>query len=214
MQQLNISFQETICHSTSIGVIADRLNRVGKQQLSYAPWAATYPYKPDVQFAVAYGPDCLFLQYEVKETVVQAAHGRPNDPVYQDSCVEAFISFDDGSTYYNFEFNCIGTVLAGYGKSRNSRQWLPEEALHAIQWQAVIGKDKRDSLVKWTLTLSLPFEVFIHHRLPSLQGQQCRANFYKCGDSLPEPHFLSWSDIQSKEPDFHLPQFFGTLLFE
>jgi hypothetical protein len=47
-----------------------------------------------------------------------------------------------------------------------------------------------------------------------LKGKTCRANFYKCGDDLPEPHFLSWNNIIADKPDFHLPQYFGTLTFE
>jgi hypothetical protein len=40
------------------------------------------------------------------------------------------------------------------------------------------------------------------------------ANFYKCGDELPTPHFLSWNPIEWKEPSFHRPEQFGKLIFE
>jgi hypothetical protein len=46
-----------------------------------------------------------------------------------------------------------------------------------------------------------------------MKGKKCRANFYKCGDDLPEPHFLAWNMINTEEPDFHRPEFFGTLEF-
>ncbi len=41
-----------------------------------------------------------------------------------------------------------------------------------------------------------------------------KANFYKCGDELQTPHFLSWNPIEIEKPDFHRPDFFGTLRFE
>jgi hypothetical protein len=214
MKLFNVRFQYAFSHISDVSAIAAMLSNVEKQQLSYAPWFDRYPYKPEVQFAIAYGPDSLFLQYAVKEKVIQAAHGIINAPVYQDSCVEFFLGFDEGDTYYNFEFNPIGTVLAGFGKGRANRELLPEAVLDKISFQAVIVKEKSESLVKWQLTVSIPFQVFLFHPLTSLQGQKCRANFYKCGDHLPQPHFLSWSAIQSDEPDFHLPQFFGALLFK
>jgi len=31
---------------------------------------------------------------------------------------------------------------------------------------------------------------------------------------LDEPHYLAWSNIIAPEPNFHLPQYFGTLYFE
>ena len=40
---------------------------------------------------------------------------------------------------------------------------------------------------------------------------RAKANFYKCGDKLPVPHFLSWKPINVPAPDFHLPCFLETL---
>lgn len=34
------------------------------------------------------------------------------------------------------------------------------------------------------------------------------ANFYKCGDDLPAPYYLSWNKIIAPKPDFHYPDFF------
>ena len=38
--------------------------------------------------------------------------------------------------------------------------------------------------------------------------------FYKCGDKLQTPHFLSWNPIDLPKPDFHCPAFFGLLQFD
>ncbi|WP_121356640.1 carbohydrate-binding family 9-like protein [Flavisolibacter nicotianae] len=192
--------------------IAARLTETEKHSLSFAPWPA-FPYRPDVQFSIAYREGSICLQYTVSEKDLQAAYGKINEPVYQDSCVEFFISFDEGATYYNFEFNCIGTVLAGYGKGRGDRQVLPESVLRKIDFLVSIQKGG-EGIVRWELTVDLPLECFVFQPLRSLQGQQCRANFYKCGDALPQPHFLTWSMVQSESPDFHRPEFFGSLWFD
>jgi hypothetical protein len=68
--------------------------------------------------------------------------------------------------------------------------------------------------VYWELSVAIPSNVFIHHLIPSLSGQKGRVNFHKCGDQLPVPHFLAWNNIQSAEPNFHLPEFFGEIYFE
>ena len=41
-----------------------------------------------------------------------------------------------------------------------------------------------------------------------------KGNFYKCGDHLSVPHFLSFAPIGVPKPDFHRPEFFCTLEFE
>jgi hypothetical protein len=47
-----------------------------------------------------------------------------------------------------------------------------------------------------------------------IAGHVARANFYKCGDETETPHFGAWSPVQTPQPDFHRPEFFGRLVFE
>jgi hypothetical protein len=126
--------------------------------------------------------------------------------------VEFFVSFDDRG-YYNLEFNCIGTALAGFGKEKGSRMRIDDNIIRKIKYGSHISNPHNET-VHWELTVGIPLETFVHHGLSSLSGKQYRANFYKCGDALPQPHFVAWSNIEAPQPDFHLPQFFGTLLFE
>ena len=212
MKQLQVFSFDNVTLAGDLTSLAQVLRRTEKQTLDFAPWQA-YPYKPAVQFSMAYDAAHIFLQYSVQEKHLQAAEGHNNGPVYQDSCVEFFVSFDDGASYYNFEFNCIGTVLAGYGQSREEREWLPENILRKLRSQSLVKRGGGEVLSEWELTLALPLEVFAFHSLSALKGLTCRANFYKCGDSLPEPHYLAWSNIHHPKPDFHLPRFFGTVKF-
>lgn len=66
----------------------------------------------------------------------------------------------------------------------------------------------------WEVALVIPYAVFFKHRITSLDGHTVKANFYKCGDELQTPHFLSWNPINIEKPDFHRPDFFGSLEFE
>ena len=45
-------------------------------------------------------------------------------------------------------------------------------------------------------------------------GLKVKGNVYKCGDMLPHPHFLSFFPIDLPKPDFHRPDFFGSVEFE
>ncbi|WP_084088461.1 carbohydrate-binding family 9-like protein [Fodinibius roseus] len=38
--------------------------------------------------------------------------------------------------------------------------------------------------------------------------------FYKIADKTSHPHYLSWALIEHPEPHFHLPEYFGTIVFE
>jgi hypothetical protein len=152
----------------------------------------------------------------VRENHVQACYTKDGDNVWEDSCVEFFIAFEDDISYYNIECNCIGTLLVSTGIDRN-RQPVPMNLLKKIKRWSNIGAEpvnkKKSEGIEWELALIAPKEIFCLHRLEHFSGLRAKGNFYKCGDNLEIPHFLSWSPIQSDTPNFHLPSFFGEFFF-
>lgn len=209
MKQLCVSYLEGVGHFPADAFM--QLYRTNRHMIAHLPWPS-YPYKPEVSFIIAYDDDNIFLKYFVSEKTIRAKVENINGNVWEDSCVEFFIGFDDQG-YYNFEFNCLGVALVGFGKDRSKRELIAADVIRKINTVSTIQKTS-SGLIHWELSINIPLQTFVHHSFTSLQGRQCRANFYKCGDLLPEPHFLSWSDIQSPEPNFHLSQFFGSLNFE
>lgn len=211
MNKLNIPFSPYISTITAASTLLDTLK---KHAINIAPWAS-HSYKPKVSFSITYGVDHIFIKYYVLEQSVRAVHRKINDPVFNDTCVEFFVAFDSDENYYNLEFNCMGTCHAGYGNGRIKRTNLPEKIISQMAYQPVFKREDSvvDDLINWELTLSIPFATFCYHDITSLQNTNCRVNFYKCGDQLPVPHYLAWNAIQSDEPNFHLPQFFGEAYF-
>ncbi|RXK59390.1 hypothetical protein ESA94_14750 [Lacibacter luteus] len=178
--------------------------------LEQQPWPA---YKTDtaVRFSIAHNNEAVFILYRVKEKHVRHVATEVNGAVWEDSCVEFFIAFDEGG-YYNCEFNCIGTALIGYGAGRTNRELLPADVVGTVKYDVAMQKEGAD--YAWELLLQIPAKVFIKHPVTSLSNTAVKVNFYKCGDLLPEPHFISWKNIQTSDPDFHQPAFFGKAVFE
>jgi len=200
-------------YDASLHEISQQLNESGFHLIDITPWPE-FAYRPHVQFSIAHCTDAVFLKYSVNEKFVRAIYDRSNDPVYKDSCVEFFISFKLEEEYYNFEFNAAGTCLAGFGRHRNDRRMLPKDAIRFIRHQTLLKTAATDnSNICWELTLAIPLKAFHYHELTTLSQITCRVNFYKCGDDLPDPHFVVWNNIESPEPDFHLRDFFGSAQF-
>ena len=68
----------------------------------------------------------------------------------------------------------------------------------------------------WTLEYKIPLsllEKFTKIERPK-PGVAWRANFYKCADDASHPHWLTWSPVTHAKPSFHLPKYFGFLVFE
>ena len=213
MKQLNVPLINTDLAGLNLGGISDLLDLQQRHLITIAPWPA-YTSKVQASFSIAQVSNHVLIKYFVREASIRAVNFSYNSPVYEDSCVELFISFDEDPNYYNIEMNCIGTLLMGYGSGRDNRLLIGENILKKISRQVSVTHDSDSNLIAWELTALLPLVVFNHRAISQLSGCRCRANFFKCGDRLPEPHFLCWSEVQAAEPDFHLPHFFGELYFE
>lgn len=212
---LQVSFLSSDYPKNTMKEVSLLMNELPRQSIECCPWP-TFPYRPDVTFSIAYDATCIYLKYYVTEETIQARYNKPNDPVYKDSCVEFFISFGDDVNYYNLEFNSLGTCRAGYGPNQVNRALLPPERIHLIRRDVVFISPSSYNSFKnyhWQLTLAIPVQVFGQHVISSLRGCVARANFYKCGDELPKPHYLAWKTIHAPAPNFHLPEFFGNLRF-
>lgn len=212
MKKVNIpylDFEQDYPELTGISAGLDQLG-IGNS-ISVVPWK-TFPDGPDVRFNLAYGKQELFLKYSVVENYLIAEKTESNQAVYQDSCVEFFVEPEPGGPYMNFEFNCIGTCLAQTGPSRKDRLFLDTLLIKKIRRYSSLGKNRiplKKGSFKWDLTVAVPFTLFLKKK--PAKGDCFKANFYKCGDLLPEVHYLVWNNIESTVPDFHQPGFFGTI---
>jgi Carbohydrate-binding family 9 len=175
-----------------------------------------YDYKPDTSLAIAYSEHEIFLKYYVTEDYFKAEKISSNDMVCEDSCVEFFVSPANDGIYYNLEFNAIGTCLLGEGKDRITSKRVNPGIISKIRRLTSSGsepfKEKKGKFT-WTITIAIPFEVFFRHQVKDLKGKIFRANFYKCGDMLTVPHYVTWNPVGTMNPDYHQPEYFGMLKF-
>jgi hypothetical protein len=167
-------------------------------------------------FSIRHDGTSIYLYYQVKEPQVRAVNTDFNSPVWEDSCVEFFLSLEDDDGYYNFEINAIGTVLGAYGMDRHQRLRLPEDQLSLVKTSPSLGRNPIENLenqTSWNMQVVIPIEVLQFSKIETLSGLDAHANFYKCGDKLKQPHFLSWQPVLTPKPDFHTPHYFGQLSF-
>jgi len=196
-----------------ISAALDKQNE--KHQINTLNWKG-YDYKPEVKFSIAYSEKEIFLKYYVTEEYFKAEKTEPNQMVCEDSCVEFFVSPENDGIYYNLEFNGIGTILLGTGTGRADSKRASPEIISKIRRMTSAGNKpvkERKGRYEWTITIAVPYEVFFHHGIKELKGKTFRANFYKCGDMLSVPHYVTWNPVGTENPDYHQPAYFGMLKF-
>lgn len=211
--------KKIVCTASPTGEAVPALldeNNIAFHPIGVVNWKE-YPYKPEVSFRIAHTGKEILLHYKVKEASVRAVADKDNGRVWEDACVEFFVSPDGDNTYYNFECNCIGKLLIQGGVVNKPRPTASPEVLAMVKRWSSLGSEPFEERIgecSWELTMVIPVTAFFKHSLHSLSGKKMKGNFYKCGDKLQTPHFLSWSPINLERPMFHCPRFFGMLSFE
>ena len=177
-------------------------------------WPSEFPYAPDASFSIARSRTHIVIMYRVRGLDLRAVAMEDNGRVWEDSCCEFFMSDPEDGTYYNFEMNCIGTLLASKRKNRQDFRYFGKDELGQVVRHSSLERKEyglTDGPYSWQTAICIPFGLI------GMDGgnlpENIRANFYKCGDKTAHPHFLSWNPVEVSHPDFHRPEFFGLLEF-
>ena len=180
------------------------------------------PFCPSVKVKLLYNYENLFVIYQVKDCYVSCLEQHYNGPVSNDACVEFFFSPDINllERYFNLEVNCGGTPLMRYNviprkkyKTLGINDICHIEIAHSLPSKVEVEITEP---VTWTIEYKIPFSLlqkFSDVTLPR-PGVSWRANFYKVAAKGSNPHWITWSFIDSLKPDFHLPQYFGLIKFK
>lgn len=179
-------------------------------------WPGQFPYAPLSICSVAHTEKAIYLDFFVRCNYLRAVNTANNSSVHQDSCVEFFVQprLDDPH-YYNFEFNCIGTIHAAKRLDRHTGEKLTDAELDTVQRYPSCGTrpfQEIQGLFTWNLLVVIPLSTMG----VEWKGEpiEMRGNFYKCADLASVPHFLSWNPITTEQPDFHRPEYFGKIILE
>ncbi|MBR5892168.1 MAG: hypothetical protein IKZ37_00805 [Bacteroidaceae bacterium] len=180
-------------------------------------WEASYPYTPKASFKLFHDCENLYIKFDVTEIDIHTLVTEDFGKIWTDPCVEFFVSPEGNMDYYNFECTCIGKMLLGWHPAGADKENASLGILGTIKRIPSLGCENfplREGENSWTLIEIIPATALFRSGVDSWSGKKMRANFYKCGDNLPTPHFISWNAIDWPEPSFHRPEFFGELDFE
>jgi hypothetical protein len=179
-------------------------------------------FTPSVQAKMMYDDNNLYVIFLVHDRYVRCVVKDFNGPVYEEPAVEFFFSPDNAlpQKYFNLEINAIGTPLMHFNdhnlKEHVELKKEEMEKIHIAHSLPDLVDTEIKEPVSWTIEYKLPLsivEIYSKIDRPS-PGVSWKANFYKIAEKGTNVHFLTWSEVINAIPNFHLPKFFGTIIFQ
>ncbi len=181
-------------------------------------------HKPLSKAKLLYDDDKLYVIFRVDDQYVKAVERGYQGMVCRDSCAEFFFTAgeDIEKGYFNLEMNCGGQALFHFQRKPREEEFRTPitktdferiKVYHSLP--KIVDPEISEPLV-WIIEYSIPFEVLDNYTeiIKPKPGVKWRANFFKCADDTSHPHWLTWSKVDLPAPDFHRPEFFGTLIFK
>ena len=177
---------------------------------------------PATQAKVLYDDKNIYIFFMVQDQYVRSVANAHQEQVWQDSCVEFFFTPSENISqgYFNVEANCGGFILLHHQKiDGKDMQLIDVDDINKMTIEHSMPQIVNPEISEpttWTLKYAISFamiEKYASLKKPD-HGVKWMANFYKCADSTSHPHWLTWSVVENPKPEFHLPQYFSTLLFD
>ena len=177
---------------------------------------------PQAQAKLLYDDNSIYVIFRVEDRYVRAVAKGYHGPVCEDSCAEFFFtpSADISQGYFNVEVNAGGTMLFHHQRQRGQKVVQVSKAdcdqveiFHSLP--KIIDPEIAEPIT-WILEYRIPYRVLEKYATLTRPGPGVtwRANFYKCADKTSHPHWLTWLVVDRPTPDFHRPEYFGTLEFK
>lgn len=184
-----------------------------------------HAHRPRTEVRMLHDGATIAVRFRVDDRYVIAKGMTYQSRTHLDSCVEFFVEPVVGKGYFNFEYNCCGTLLLSYiedarrkGDGFERYTMVPEAVVSGMEVHAsLVGPilEEIQEPVEWTVSYRIPKSVFETYVGPlgELSGMRMRGNFYKCADESSHQHWGYWADI-GEVLDFHQPTRFGAIDFE
>lgn len=172
-------------------------------------------YEPQTAAQLVFIPDSGFvLKMTCRESDPKAVYHAYMDPVYTDSCLEFFARYVNGDDrYINMEMNANGALLSAIGASREGRVPVADITGGSVPRVKPLETGSADT---WGVIGYIPLDFLKAAYGADVSviksGYTFYGNFYKCGDDTQVPHYGMWNPVDLPKPDFHRPEFFGTLV--
>lgn len=179
--------------------------------LNHKLWGSDF-YDIPVYAQIAFQEQGFLVKFTVKEKNPRREQTEHLSFVHEDSCVEFFVNFlpEHSDHYINFEVNAAGAMNVAFRTDRHNCVPLTLDEINSFQITPEIHNDF------WSVQYTIGYD-FIKKYYPGFDIADCDyiiGNLYKCGDKTARAHYVTYFKVDTEQPDYHRPEYFGKLWLE
>lgn len=163
--------------------------------------------------------DNLYVSFIVEDAHIWAEQTQRDSAVYEDDCVEVFTApnVNKPQVYFNIEMNVRGAFLDQFHPQGPVRPFTSEWNGEGIKIAtSIVGtlNDDSDTDKYWILEAAIPLSNFakVAKNTPPKSGEIWHLNLNRLGGKT-NPQHSQWSPSQTPDPQFHVPEDFGRVVF-
>ena len=172
---------------------------------------APAPAKRHAEARILWSDKALHLRFDCHqaEPLVKSSNPQTKQKTLglwgRDVC-EIFIAPDPNSLERYFEFEAAPT-----GEWLDvAIHWTPERRESDWKFQSHMTTSAHLESSRVTIGMRIPWNPVIHK---PQKGDRWRVNLFRCVGKDPDRGYLAWQPTRTPEPNFHVPQVFGSLVF-
>lgn len=170
------------------------------------------PFKTEAK--ILYDDKFIYFSFRSFDNNIWATKKNRDDHLWEEEVVEVFIKPNqDETSYIEIEVNPLGTLLDAYMidslKNLPYEEWNMKDLKVAVQVEGTIDGEPGDTA--WNCEIAFPLVCAkTAPNIPPKAGDIWSINLYRA-ELKPEYALISWSPTY--RDDFHMPGFFGKLIF-
>lgn len=133
----------------------------------------------------------------------------------RDVC-EIFIAPDENVIERYFEFEAAPTgewldVAIHWSPAKRESDWEFRSGMSCAALRTITKGGAGNDLELVWIGMRIPWNHWIHQ---PQKGERWRVNLFRCVGKDPGRGYLAWQPTKTAEPNFHVPQVFGWLVFK
>lgn len=161
-----------------------------------------------------YNDKSLFIKFLCEDEEILSNFKNYNDPVYNEEAVEVFIAPGNRTRYYEIDLSPRNIVFeALITNDLNGKKFKCYSDWRCNGLRSKILKKSTDfnqsTFGNWEAILEIPFKSLTTEQIiPS----KWHINFYRI-KRIPEEEYSCWLPTYQEPPNFHIPKYFGEIIF-